>query len=252
MTLTQLQTYVDSNTPGKQEVGGANEDEGGANEAPLRPNGSQVPEKMEEEVEKKEVGGQDVEKEEEVEHEVKEASAGSASAPQTEVCGEERCHKESQIQEDLCDHVQSMGLCNSSTTEPSCDDDITPSIPTELENSTREGEVPQPSEDVPRPLAVSSTISVEGELEFCLTQFTSTELLTGKDMYACDRCTERKQQQRRAAQKDHGENGRGGTEGRTDIELGTVRSENGDVKQHGADQSGTYVGVWICMYVWVQ
>ena len=271
MNLSQLHTYVDSNTPGKQEVGGtneemggANEEVGGANEEAPRPNGSQVPD-AEEEV-KEEVG------KEETPGKVPPCltgsdgsqlagtfpTTGSDSALQAEVCGEESCYEESQIQEDLSEHVQSVKLRNSadtSTAETPCDNGIAAVIPTEPEDNTREEDVPQPLEEVPRPLeevprpleevpqplAVSPTTPTEGELEYCLMRFTSSELLTGKDMYACDRCTERRRQQTRAAQRDCKANGTGQTKGKTHTELGTERFGNGDVKQHATDQSGRCV-----------
>lgn len=266
MNLSQLHTYVDNNTPDKQEVGGANEEMGGANEEvggtneevgganeeTPRPNGSQVPVNAEEE------GKEEVEKEEIPEEAPPSLTGsdgsqlagavpttGSDSALQAEVCREESCYdEESQIQEDLCKHVQSMKLCNSGATSPaetSCDNDIAAATPTEPEDTTREGDVPQPLEEVPQPLAVSSTVPTEGELEYCLMRFTSSELLTGKDMYACDRCTERRRQQTRAAQRDCKANGTGETKGKTHAELVTERSGNGDVKQHATDQSGRFV-----------
>lgn len=233
MHLSQLQAFVDNSTAGKQEEGGANEEVGGANEA----NGSPVPEKVEEEDEQ--------EVEEEASNEGSSCLPGSGdrgtrsgSAVSTEPCAEETCHEKSQAQEELCEQVQIMELSNSSTEEEG-ESNATATIPTEVEDRTSKGEGQQPAGEIPRPLAVPSTMPAEGALEFCLMRFISTELLTGKDMYACDQCTERKQRQKRkAAQKECCMNERGEPEGKTDTELGTERVGNGNVKQQSTDHSG--------------
>ena len=250
MNLSQLHTFVDNSTAGKQEVGGANEEVvganeevGGANEAVGRANeanGSHVPEKVEEEEE------QGVE--EEASNQGSSCLPGSGDgdtrsgpAVPTEECADETCHEKSQVQEELCEQIQIMELSSSSTEEQDESSAIA-AISTEVKDSTSEEEGQQPAEEIPQPLAVPSAFPAEGELEFCLRQFISTELLTGKDMYACDRCTARKQRQkRRAAQKERGVNNSGEPKGKSDTELGTERLGNGNVKQQSTNHSGVWV-----------
>ena len=243
MNLSQLHTFVDNSTAGKQEVGGANEEVGGANEAvggANEANGSHVPEKVEEEEE------QGVEEEA--------SNQGSSCLPgsgdggtsggptvPTEECAEETCHEKSQLQEELCEQVQIMELSSCSSEEQDESSAIA-AISTEVKDSTSEEEGQQPAEEIPQPLAVPSAFPAEGELEFCLRQFISTELLTGKDMYACDQCTARKQRQKkRAAQKERGVNDSGEPKGKSDTELGTERLGNGNVKQQSTNHSGVWV-----------
>ena len=252
MNLSQFAAFVDNSTAGKQEVGGANEEVGRANEAvgganeavggANEANGSHFPEKVEEEDE------QGVE--EEASNQGSSCLPGSADgstrsgpAVPTEVCAEETCHEKSQAQEELCEQVRIMELSNSSTEEQD-ESNAAAAIPTEVEDSTSEGEGQQPAEEIPQPLAVPSASPAEGELEFCLQQFISKELLTGKDMYACDQCTV-KRQKRRAAQKERSVNESGEPKGKSDTELGTERLGNGNVKQQSTDHSGR----WVCLHV---
>ena len=282
MDLSQFVVFVDNSTAGKQEVDGANEAVGGTNEAVGRANeavgganeavgraneavgganeavgganevvgganeanGSHVPEKAEEEDE------QGVE--EEASNQGSSCLPGSAdgstrsgSPVPIEACAEETCNEKSQAQEELCEQVRIMELSNSSTKEQD-GSNAAAAIPTEVEDSTSEGEGQQRAKKIPQPLAVPSARPAEGELESCLQQFISKELLTGKDMYACDQCTVgKKRQKRRAAQKERSVNESGEPKGKSDTELGTKRLGNGNLKQQSTDHSGR----WVCLHV---